>query len=119
MFDTAAYRKEFPILERKVSGYPLVYLDNTATTQTPRQVVEAIDRMYYHTKANVHRGVHTLSQEATDLQEATRERVRAFINAASTDEIVFTRGTTESINLVASSFGSLMEDGAEIILTVM
>lgn len=119
MFDTAAYRKEFPILERKVSGYPLVYLDNTATTQTPRQVVEAIDRMYYHTKANVHRGVHTLSQEATDLQEATRERVRAFINAASTDEIVFTRGTTESINLVASSFGSLMEDGSEIILTVM
>ncbi len=119
MFDTAAYRKEFPILERKVSGYPLVYLDNTATTQTPRQVVEAIDNMYYHTKANVHRGVHTLSQEATDLQEATRERVRAFINAASTDEIIFTRGTTESINLVASSFGSLLEDGAEIILTVM
>lgn len=119
MFDTAAYRKDFPILERKVSGYPLVYLDNTATTQTPRQVVEAIDNMYYHTKANVHRGVHTLSQEATDLQEATRERVRAFINAASTDEIIFTRGTTESINLVASSFGSMLEDGAEIILTVM
>lgn len=117
--DIPKLRRDFPILERKVGKYPLVYLDNTATTQTPRQVVEAIERMYYHHKANVHRGVHTLSQEATDLQERARERVRRFINARSTSEIIFTRGTTEAINLVASSFGSMMEDGAEIILTVM
>lgn len=117
--DTSKLRREFPILERKVGKYPLVYLDNTATTQTPRPVVEAIEQMYYHHKANVHRGVHTLSQEATDLQERARERVRSFINARSTSEIIFTRGTTEAINLVASSFGSMMEDGAEIILTVM
>ncbi|MCM1336068.1 MAG: cysteine desulfurase [Candidatus Amulumruptor caecigallinarius] len=117
--DIAQLRCDFPILERKVGKYPLVYLDNTATTQTPRQVVEAIERMYYRHKANVHRGVHTLSQEATDLQERARERVRSFINARSTSEIIFTRGTTEAINLVASSFGSMMEDGAEIILTVM
>lgn len=117
--DITGLRRDFPILERKVGKYPLVYLDNTATTQTPRQVVEAIERVYYGHKANVHRGVHTLSQEATDLQEQARERVRAFINARSTSEIIFTRGTTEAINLVASSYGSLLEDGAEIILTVM
>ncbi len=118
-FDAEAYRRDFPILERTVYNRPLVYLDNTATTQTPKVVVDAIVHSYYHTKANVHRGVHTLSQEATDLQEATRERVREFINAASTDEIIFTRGTTEAINLVASSFGSMLENGDEIILTVM
>ena len=97
----------------------MVYLDNTATSQTPRQVVEAIEQMYTHTKANVHRGVHTLSQEATDLQERARERVRGFINAASIREVIFTRGTTEGINLVASSYGQLLDDGDEIILTVM
>jgi cysteine desulfurase/selenocysteine lyase len=97
----------------------LIYLDNTATSQTPRRVVEAIQRMYYNTKANVHRGVFALSQEATDLQEQTRERVRQFINAASTEEIIFTRGTTEGINLVASSMGSFLENGDEIILTTM
>lgn len=118
-YDVNLLRKDFPILERDVWKHPLVYLDNTATTQTPRCVVEAIEQMYYNTKANVHRGVHTLSQEATDLQEATRERVRRFINAESTEEIVFTRGTTESINLVASSFGDFLENGDEIILTVM
>lgn len=117
--DLTAIRKEFPILSRKVGKYPLVYLDNTATTQTPRRVVDAIEDVYYHHKANVHRGVHTLSQEATDLQENAREKVRAFINARSTSEIIFTRGTTEAINLVAASYGSLLEDGAEIILTVM
>ncbi len=106
-------------MKRQVYGHPLVYLDNTATSQTPRCVVEAIENVYYNTKANVHRGVHTLSQEATDLQEATRERVRAFINARSTQEIIFTRGTTEAINLVASSYGDLLENGDEIILTVM
>ncbi len=117
--DVNRLREEFPILNRNVYGRQLVYLDNTATSQTPRCVVEEIERMYYNTKANVHRGVFSLSQEATDLQEQSRERVRRFINASSTDEIIFTRGTTESINLVASSFGSLLEDGDEIILSVM
>ena len=88
-------RSLFPILERTIYKRPMVYLDNTATSQTPRQVVEAIEQMYTHTKANVHRGVHTLSQEATDLQERARERVRGFINAASIREVIFTRGTTE------------------------
>ena len=120
MFEVNEIRKDFPILERRLYNRPMVYLDNTATTQTPKVVVDAIVNSYYHSKANVHRGVHTLSQEATDLQERTRERVRAFIGAASTDEIIFTRGTTESINLVASSFGgSRFRDGDEIILTVM
>ncbi|MBO5250321.1 MAG: cysteine desulfurase [Muribaculaceae bacterium] len=118
-FDVNLIRKDFPILERQLYGHPLVYLDNTATSQTPSCVVDAIEKMYYHSKANVHRGVHTLSQEATDLQEATRERVRGFINAKSIQEIIFTRGTTEAINLVASSYGDLLENGDEIILTVM
>lgn len=112
-------RRDFPLLGRSVYGKPLVYLDNTATSQTPREVVEAIDNMYFHHKANVHRGVFSISQEATESQEATRESVREYINAASAKEVVFTRGTTEAINLVASSFGSLLEDGDEIILTVM
>ncbi|MBD5213588.1 MAG: cysteine desulfurase [Bacteroidales bacterium] len=119
MYDIENIRADFPILERTVYGHPLVYLDNTATTQTPRCVVDEITRMYYTSKANVHRGVHALSQEATALQEATRERVRAYINAASTREVIFTRGTTESINLVASSYGNFLENGDEIILTVM
>lgn len=112
-------RSQFPILERTICKRPMVYLDNTATSQTPQQVVEAIVQMYTHTKANVHRGVHTLSQEATDMQERARERVRGFINAASTREVIFTRGTTEAINLVASSYGQLLDEGDEIILTVM
>lgn len=112
-------RKDFPMLGREVYGKPLVYLDNTATSQTPREVVDAIERMYYGHKANVHRGVFSISQEATEMQEATRESVREYVNAASTREIIFTRGTTEAINLVASSFGSMLEDGDEIILTVM
>lgn len=112
-------RGEYPILNREVAGKPLIYLDNAATSQTPRCVVEAINEMYYHYKANVHRGVHTLSQEATDHVEATREHVRRFINASSIQEVIFTRGTTESINLVASSFGETLYNGDEIILTVM
>ncbi|MDE7443403.1 MAG: cysteine desulfurase [Muribaculaceae bacterium] len=119
MLDVERLRRDFPILQRTVYGKPWVYLDNTATSQTPRCVVEAVERMYYHTKSNVHRGVHRVSQEATELQEVTRERVREFLNAASTREIIFTRGTTESINLVASSMGSSFVDGDEIILTVM
>lgn len=112
-------RAEFPILGRKVNGRTMVYLDNAATSQTPESVVRGIVDAYTNVKANVHRGVHTLSQEATAAMEATRKRVRRFVNAESTDEIIFTRGTTEAINLVASSFGELLQPGDEIILTVM
>lgn len=119
MFDIEEIRAEYPILERKVNGKPLIYLDTAATSQTPRCVVRRIEEMYYAKKANVHRGVHLLSQEATACQEQTREKVRRFLNAASTEEIIFTRGTTESINLVASSFGEKLCNGDEIILTVM
>jgi cysteine desulfurase, sufS subfamily len=118
-YDVEALRRDFPILDREVYGRKLVYLDNTATSQTPRQVVEAIDEMYFNHKANVHRGVFSIAQEATERLEATREKVREYINAASTAEVIFTRGTTEGINLVASSYGSFMENGDEIILTVM
>ena len=119
IFDIEKIREQYPILQRTVSGKPLIYLDNAATSQVPRCVVEGIEQMYYTTKANVHRGVHTLSQEATDMVELTREKVRAFLNAASTREIIFTRGTTEAINLVAHSYGDRFVDGDEIILTVM
>lgn len=119
LLDVQKIRKEFPILERKVNDKPLVYLDNTATSQTPESVVEAVMSGYDHTKANVHRGVHTLSQEATDLQEHTRSMVKDYIKASSTEEIIFTRGTTEAINLVAASFGQRFKEGDEIILTVM
>ena len=114
-----ALRADFPILSREIYGRPLVYLDNTATTQTPRQVVERIEEMYYSHKANVHRGVHTLSQEATSLLEDTRRRVAGFINASTPEEVIFTRGTTEAINLVAASYGSLLSEGDEVILSVM
>ena len=114
------YRDDFPILGREVYHRPLVYLDNAATTQKPRCVVEAMTAQYYETNANVHRGVHFLSQRATDLHEGARETVRRFINAGSTAEIVFTRGTTESLNLVASSFGEgFLKAGDEVILSTM
>lgn len=113
-------RADFPILSRTVYGKPLVYLDNGATTQKPRAVVDAITEEYYSVNANVHRGVHFLSQRATELHEASRETVRRFINARSTNEIVFTRGTTESINLLASSYGeACMKAGDEVILSTM
>lgn len=113
-------RQDFPILQRDVYGRPLIYLDNAATTQKPRSVVEAISNEYFSTNANVHRGVHFLSQKATDLHEAARERVRQFINARSTAEVLFTRGTTESLNLVASSFGeAFLKEGDEVIVSVM
>ena len=114
-------RKDFPILSRKIyDKYPLVYLDNAATTQKPRQVVEAMTEEYYNVNANVHRGVHFLSQQATDLHEQARETVRQFLNARSSSEIIFTRGTTESINLVASCFGqAFMKEGDEVIITEM
>ena len=113
-------RQDFPILEREVYKRPLIYLDNAATTQKPRCVVDAIDEMYYHVNANVHRGIHFLSQRATDLHEAAREKVRAFINARSTAEVVFTRGTTERLNLIASSYAqAFLKPGDEVVLTVM
>ena len=114
------YREDFPILSREVHGRPLVYLDNAATTQKPRAVLEAMDEFYTTCNANVHRGIHTLSQEATALHEAARERVCSFLNARSTAEIVFTRGTTESLNLVAASFSqAFLREGDEVIVTVM
>ena len=120
MFDINKIREDFPILSREVYGRPLVYLDNAATTQKPRCVVEAITDEYYNVNANVHRGVHYLSQQATDLHEEAREKVRQFINARSTNEIVFTRGTTESLNLVVSSFcDEFMQEGDEVIVSVM
>ena len=120
MFNLQEIRADFPILAREVYGRPLVYLDNGATTQKPRSVVDAMSDEYLNVNANVHRGVHYLSQQATELHEAARETVRRFVNARSTAEIVFTRGTTESINLVASSFGqAFLHDGDEIILTEM
>lgn len=119
MLDIDLIRKEFPILERTIAGKPLVYLDNTATSQAPMSVLEEIERIYTGVRANVHRGVHSLSQEMTNLQEDCREKVREFINASSIEEIIFTRGTTESINLVANSLGNFFKAGDEIILTVM
>ena len=120
MYDINKVREDFPILSRTVYNRPLVYLDNAATTQKPRVVVESIMEEYYNVNANVHRGVHYLSQQATDLHEASRETVRRFINARSASEIIFTRGTTESINLVASSFcDAFMKEGDEVILSVM
>ena len=118
--DIQKIREDFPILSRTVYGKPLVYFDNGATTQKPRLVVDALVDEYYSVNANVHRGVHYLSQQATELHEASRETVRQFINARSTSEVVFTRGTTESINLLVSSFGDeFMQEGDEVILSVM
>lgn len=120
MYDVNRVREDFPILAREIYGRPLVYLDNGATTQKPRQVVEAMVDEYYNVNANVHRGVHFLSQQATDLHEASRETVRRFINAQSTSEILFTRGTTESINLLAFSFGEAMvKEGDEVVVSAM
>ena len=116
--DVEAVRREFPVLARTVRGRPLAYLDNAASSQRPRAVIEAMSRYYETTHANVHRGVHTLSQKATDLFEGAREKVRRFVNARSTKEIVFVRGTTEAINLVAQSFGRpRFGPGDEILVT--
>lgn len=118
--DINKIREDFPILGRSVYNKPLVYLDNGATTQKPRCVVEAMVNEYYSVNANVHRGVHFLSQQATELHEAARETVRRFINARSTSEIIFTRGTTESINLMAYSFGeAFLHEGDEVIVSAM
>ena len=120
MYDINKVREDFPILSREVYGKPLVYLDNAATTQKPLCVLDAMREEYLNVNANVHRGVHYLSQQATDLHEAAREKVRQFINAEKTEEIVFTRGTTEAINLVASSFCELqMKEGDEVLVSEM
>lgn len=120
MYDIQKIRQDFPILSREVYGKPLIYLDNAATTQKPLSVLDAMRDEYLNVNANVHRGVHYLSQQATDLHEAAREKVRQFINARKTEEIVFTRGTTEAINLVASSFcESQMQVGDEVLVTEM
>lgn len=120
MFDVTKIRKDFPILSRKVYDRPLVYLDNGATTQKPLCVLDAMREEYLNVNANVHRGVHYLSQQATDLHEQAREKVRKFINAGSVNEIIFTRGTTESLNLVVSSFcDGFMSEGDEVIVSVM
>ena len=119
-YDVQSIRQDFPILGRRVYDKPLVYFDNGATTQKPRCVVDAMTEEYYNVNANVHRGVHFLSQRATDLHEQSRETVRRFLNARSTTEIIFTRGTTESINLVTSCFGEgCMQEGDEVIVSQM
>lgn len=120
MYDLNTVRDNFPILSRQVYNRPLVYLDNAATTQKPACVVDAMVNEYYTVNANVHRGVHFLSQQATDLYEAARETVRQFINARESREIVFTRGTTESLNLVATAYGeAFLNEGDEVIVSVM
>lgn len=121
MYDIDIIRQDFPILDKVIyRKYPLVYLDNGATTQKPRCVVEAMTDEYYNVNANVHRGVHFLSQQATDMHEASRETVRRFINAGKTSEIIFTRGTTESINLVATCFSdAFINQGDEVIISTM
>ncbi len=119
MLDVARLRQDFPILQRTVNGRPLVYLDNAATSQKPSSVIEAERHYYAYYNANIHRGVHRLSQEATDAYEAARDKVRDFIHARRREEIVFTRGTTESINLVANSYGQGLRAGDEILVTEM
>ncbi len=117
--DTDKIRADFPILSRKINGHPLVYLDNAATSQTPRQVVDTIVDYYYHYNANIHRGVHTLSQEATDAYEAARKKLQVHFNARESHEIIFTAGTTHGINLVASGFSQILKKGDEIIVSAM
>ncbi len=120
VFDVDSVRRDFPILSREIHGKPLVFLDSAASAQKPRQVIEAVDYLYQNEYANVHRGIHWLSERATDRMEGARETVRRFLNAGSTREIIFTRSTTESINLVASSWGrTFLEPGDEIILSEM
>lgn len=119
MLDVAAIRKDFPILSRKVNGQPLIYLDNAATSQTPQQVIDVIVDYYSNYNANIHRGVHTLSQEATDKYEAARQKIQQHFNAAKTHEIIFTSGTTHGINMIASGFGELLQNGDEVIVSAL
>lgn len=118
-FDISTVRKDFPILNRQVNGMPLVYMDNAATSQTPQPVIDSIVDYYSRYNANIHRGVHTLSQEATDAYELARQKLQHHFNAAKANEIIFTSGTTHSINLVASGFGSIIKEGDEILVSAM
>ncbi len=118
-FDVQKIRNDFPILSRKVNGYPLVYLDNAATSQKPQQVIDSIVDYYSNYNANIHRGVHTLSQEATDAYEASREKIQTHFNAKEAYEIIFTAGTTHGINLVANGFSDILKKGDEIIVSAM
>src|SRR5690554_1416387 len=118
-FNVEAIRKDFPILNREVNGKPLVYFDNAATSQKPKAVVEAIADYYYNYNANIHRGVHTLSQEATDAYEAARKKIQKHFNAGHSHEIIFTSGTTHGINLVASGFSSLLQEGDELLVSAV
>jgi len=119
-FDVNKIREDFPILKRKINGKPLIYFDNAATSQKPQYVIDSIDNYYKNLNSNVHRGVHTLSEEATNEYESARESIRKYINAESSSEIIFVRGTTEAINLVASSFGSeFINEGDEIIISAI
>ena len=115
--DITQIRADFPILQRQVNGQPLLYLDNAATSQTPLPVINAISDYYKHTNANIHRGVHALSQEATDEFEGARQKIQTHFNAAHAHEIIFTSGTTHSINLVANGFTSFLEKGDELIVS--
>lgn len=119
MFDVVSIRKDFPILARKVNGQPLIYLDNAATSQTPQQVIDVIVDYYHNYNANIHRGVHTLSQEATDKYEEARKKIQLHFNAAKTHEIIFTSGTTHGINMVASGFSELLSEGDEVIVSAL
>ncbi|RTE54938.1 cysteine desulfurase [Arenibacter aquaticus] len=119
VLDILSIRKDFPILNRKVNGYPLVYLDNAATSQTPQKVIDAIVDYYSRYNANIHRGVHSLSQEATDAYEQARKKIQLHFNAAHTHEILFTSGTTHGVNLVANGFGSFLKEGDEVIVSAL
>ena len=119
MFNVENIRQDFPILSRKVNGHPLVYFDNAATSQTPKQVIDVIVDYYSNCNANIHRGVHSLSQEATDKYEAARQKIQRHFNAKNTHEIIFTSGTTHGINLVASGFASILKEGDEIIVSAL
>ena len=118
-FDVTAIRKDFPILKREVNGYPLVYFDNAATSQKPQVVIDSIVDYYSNYNANIHRGVHALSQEATDAYEAARKKVQKFIGAEKLHEIIFTSGTTHSINIVANGFSHFLKEGDEILVSAM
>ena len=117
MFDVTTIRKDFPILSRKVNGRPLVYLDNAATSQKPQQVIDCIVDYYSNYNANIHRGVHALSQEATDVYEASRKKIQTHFGIAKTHEVIFTSGTTHGINIIANGFASILSAGDEIIVS--
>src|SRR5690606_18162633 len=120
MLDVAAIRRDFPILDQQINGRPLVYLDSAATTQKPRQVIEALVRYYETTNANIHRGIHTLANRATEQYEGVRGKVASFIGAPDPADIVFTKNTTEAINLVARAWGDAnIGEGDEIVLSLM